>query len=777
MMKFRLAYIFVSAGLVLGSCSDILHTGEIDPERDERIAFSASNARMITKSGLEYENFEAGTKYLLYGKETGKDWSVGNTVMNKTQSFETEGHLIYYGPDLHFHDKTYDFYGATICSTGDSESDYPTDIAPTESSPVISLSLDENTLDDLMYSNNLKGCNRTSGLMQMNFIHGLSKIQVEVSKQNDSQELAVARIDKITLKGTHSSGQLDIVEGGWSLEGTTDRIFSQTPVTLSTAASMIKDASGNVAEMLIFPNEDNRTLSLEITYSLNGSDPATISCEILDYDGSAFLFEQNHRYTLAVTIANDGVQIVTVLPKVYEWIDIDVPSYLGQPVTFGNLMWMDRNLGALSADYDNDWYNTIGHYFQFGRNIPYILDIEKFKEYTGDKYGSVNFAGMTVYVMEYYGVKNDVTYDDTYYYDNRDTYYTRKINAIAANSYKLQNGTEWNSLDEGQKTELILKAVQCIYTYDHLGRKVYGTQYVEPDSDGTGDVNNKGYEPVQNPDLLTGYTGLTDVQISELYRFGFGTKQPSVASNIEKPTVWTFNNQCGSVYWESGRPDKDPCPKGWRLPTKEDLEVLMPTVDINWDNENYTQTIYYPQTKTTTTEDIRYGKTQDGHHVCYILKNKGTGNAYRLRIMSHFAKDGKDNKRYFSIARYGATSADTDLNKYLDGTPEATVSPTSKETTMWANPIEIIKYPACGFIVPDSDGTPETVHPDLRSFGFGTVIRTSDSNPVGIVESSSEAFSYVQYLSTTDYQLSIQKNSRRSLGDQIRCVRDINAVD
>ena len=38
-------------------------------------------------------------------------------------------------------------------------------------------------------------------------------------------------------------------------------------------------------------------------------------------------------------------------------------------------------------------------------------------------------------------------------------------------------------------------------------------------------------------------------------------------------------------------------------------------------------------------------------------------------------------------------------------------------------------------------------------------------------------YNYVQYLSTTDYQLGIQKLSRRSLGDQIRCVRDINAVD
>ena len=96
---------------------------------------------------------------------------------------------------------------------------------------------------------------------------------------------------------------------------------------------------------------------------------------------------------------------------------------------------------------------------------------------------------------------------------------------------------------------------------------------------------------------------------------------------------------------------------------------------------------------------------------------------------------------------------------------------------MWANPIEIIKYPACGFIVPDTDGTATTVHPDLRSFGFGTVIRSSDSNPTGLVGSSMNGFNYVQYMSTTDYQLGIQTDSRRSLGDQIRCVRDINAKD
>lgn len=774
MMKFRLTYICLLAGLLLGSCSDVIPVEE-PAVKEDRIVFSASNAMMITRSGLEYEDFEVGTKYLLYGVEAAGTYDWANAVMNKRESYETDKHLINYGPDLHFREKTYDFYGATICSTGE---EYPVDNTADDRAPVISLNMEDNQLDDLMYSNTLKGCTRTSGQLQMNFIHALSKIQVEVSKQNESGELAGAKIHSITLQNTYSSGTLDIVGGSWTLSGDTERIFSETPVTLSTSATMIKDKSGTDAEMLIFPNEDNSKVSLEIVYSIGGGAEKSVVCEILEHDGSAFLFKQNHRYTLSVAIANDGIQIVTVLPKVYEWIDIDVESYLGQPVTFGNLMWMDRNLGAISADYENDWYNTIGHYFQFGRNIPFILDVDKFKEYTGDGYlygDPVNFENTTMYVMKYRNRNSGV--ENQYYYDNDGTHYTRLINAIAANGYSKRNGVAWNSLTESEKTVEIRRSVECIYTYDHKGEKVYGIKYVEPDNpEGTTDaVVNKSHELVRNPNRIKEYsfdlsTAEGNAQLSELYKFGFGTKQPGTPSNLKYPTVWTFNNSCGRFYWQPDSPEYDPCPKGWRLPSKTDLEVLMPTVQINWNDQ------VYPQTATTETEDIRYGKYTEGndtYHVCYILKNKGQSNAYRLRIMSHYTNDSQNNKRYFSIARYGAEPLETNLDNYLDGT----MTSSSKETQMWANPIEIIKYPACGFIVPDSDGTPETVHPDLRSFGFGTVIRTSDSNPEGMVESSNNGFNFVQYLSTTDYQLGIQSNSRRSLGDQIRCVRDINAID
>ena len=776
MMRFRLSYIVLSAVLMMSSCSDVLSSVEKDLETEDLAVFCASNSRMITKSGLEYEDFEIGTKYLLYGVETSGTYDWANAIMNKTQSYETDRHLIHYGKDLHFQGRTIDFYGATICST---EDDYPADNTSSGSAPMISLSMENDVLDDLMYSNNLKNCTRTSGLLQMDFIHALSKIQVEVSKQNDSDDLQNARIHTISLLNTYTSGGLDIVNGAWTgLSGATERDFSETPVTLATSAVMIKDASGADAEMLIFPNEDGSKISLEIGYSINGGDERSVICDILDHDGTPFMFRQNHRYTLSVTIANNGVQVVTVLPKVYEWISTPVDSYLGQPVTFGNLMWMDRNLGAISADYENDWYNTIGHYFQFGRNIPYILDVEKFKAYTGDGYFAFNFVGKTVYVMKYRNKGTGV--ENVYYYDSDGTYYTRAINLIASEGYnhwpaseKWDGMSDWSKVTDAKRTELIRNAVECIYTYDHRGEKVYGVKYVAPtDKDSVGDVKNTGAELVRNPDRIGAdeYKGLSDAQLSELYKFGFGTKKPGTETNLQKPTVWTFNNSCGAEYWVPGDSHADPCPKGWRLPTKEDLNVLMPTVQIKWATSGA-----YPQTKTTATEDIRYGTT-GGHHVCYILKNIGTNNAYRLRIMSHYTEDGLNNKRYFSISRYGATAEDESLDKYLSGDHSAS----SKETTMWANPIETICYPACGFIVPDGDGEPESVHPDLRSFGTGTVIRTADSNPdamVGSDGSSAHGFSFVQYLSTTDYELSIEQNSRRSLGDQIRCVRDINAVD
>ena len=774
-MKTRLSYILLMAGLVFGSCSDEMYMEE-QMLKDERIKLSGGNSLMITKSGLEYENFEEGTKYLLYGVETGKDWTAENTIMNRTAAEETSKHLIRYGEtDLHFKGKTYDFYGATVCSIAD---EYPVDNTAAGNSPLISLSIEGDVLDDLMYSNNLKGCTNKTGLLQMNFIHALSKIQIEVAKQNDDPEIANARIHRITLKNTSINGTLDIAEGKWTLGEKAERVFCDapgSPLSLTTSATMVKDASGEDAHMLVFPNEDGSLISVEVVYSLDaaGTETKTVECPVYRPNSAEtpFSFVQNHRYTLSVSVANSGVQVVTVLPKVYDWIGIDVPSYLGQPVTFGNLMWMDRNLGAISADYENDWYNTIGHYFQFGRNVPYIMDVEKFKTYVAEDKGFQ------------YTLPDDPSnlFDKLYvmYYDADNLYNNINTNMLLNECLYRFHSDSWT--DEATKNAHIRNMVECIYTVDHNGDRVHGIQLVKESDE---------HELVRFPGYFWGaQISMSDDQKSNLYKFGYGGK------DLTFPTVWTFKGTKGAAYWDLTK--DDPCPKGWRLPSREDLEVLMPTIPINWDNVKNQGTgefvdQNYPKTATTATEDIRYGKTADGNHICFVMKNKGKNDAYRLRITSHYVPDGKNNKRYFSISRYSVSKKtgedglyNEDLSHYLDGS----ITPTSKETTMWANPIETIKYPACGFIVPDSDviGTDGKINwsgtltssarPDLRSFGFGTVLRTSDVYEKDEAGNIVNDYNYVQYLSTTDYQLGIQKLSRRSLGDQIRCVRDINAVD
>ena len=64
-----------------------------------------------------------------------------------------------------------------------------------------------------------------------------------------------------------------------------------------------------------------------------------------------FRFLPNYEYTLTITITNSDVQIITIIPRRYDWIEHnDDSQYMGQPLTFNGVMWMDRNLGATSAD-------------------------------------------------------------------------------------------------------------------------------------------------------------------------------------------------------------------------------------------------------------------------------------------------------------------------------------------------------------------------------------------------------------------------------------------
>jgi hypothetical protein len=79
-------------------------------------------------------------------------------------------------------------------------------------------------------------------------------------------------------------------------------------------------------------------------------------------------------------------------------------------------------------------------------------------------------------------------------------------------------------------------------------------------------------------------------------------------------------------------------------------------------------------------------------------------------------------------------------------------------------------FPLCGYI--DSGDNTNTIvkhHPYLGAFGNGCILRSQEIDP------SVAGRNWTMYFMDTFKGVTVGGASRRSLGDQIRCVRDINA--
>lgn len=720
MKPFR-SILLLTALVMAGSC---VEEDPVVPSVDRaQIELSASKMRVITKAGDSAESFENGTKFKLFAVEDSDDvhnWS--NTVLYDREGIEASG-VISYGDKVPYGVEplnVLDFYGVTFGD--DSEVIVSSD---GNGVPEVAVSSVTGTsLPDLMYSDNLKSKTSASGRLQMEFRHVMSRLNIEVLKQDESSDsdkkLKNAVLEKIVLKGTGVSGIFNIEKGSWE-----NVSLAAEGVTVFTGSKNISTAAERIVSGLLAIPVDGGKVSLEIYLSgIDGAkaNPITYTLTIGKDQGGNDLYlnlEQNHEYTLSIVVLKNDVRIVTVTPKVYEWVDVELgagDAYFGQPVYFGGLMWMDRNLGATSADCENDWYNTVGHYYQFGRNIPFILDVEKWLAYTEDD-----------------GLK--------------DMQKARIIREKTDNITVLHPG--WASYSAEDQARIKKLMVECVYSLDHKGQRVHGYKQISATDD----------RLVRKPgDVILDSDGeIDDAVTSESYRYG---------GNVQ---TWTNKDNKAAYYWKDV--EDQPCPKGWRVPTMEDLYSFMPRgQQVNWNTHRYPQSL-----SSTTYNTGKYGYIEGSegrYNVCYMIKNPGTDRAYRIRIKSHFAKntDGvgySKNKRYISITRYSATKEDK-IEDYTSSTYAEAILPDSKENTLWNNPIESSDFPGCGYFVPDGH------YPDLRSFGWGTIMRTSDPTgfDTGSVNNNSN---WVQYLSVTDYQLSIQSGSRRVLGDQIRCVRDVNA--
>lgn len=895
-----LPHILIAAVLmVTASCLNEQIISE-DELIDTPITFEANSGRMVTKAGLQYTDFEEGNKYLLYGLESAGsdsyDWA--DAVMYDTRGVETAEHLIDYGEDLFFDRKTLDFYGATLCMTTDEDKAYPVNISSSDKAPVIRLEVEDNRLADLMYSKNLKGCTSQNRLLEMNFTHALSKVQIEVSKQDDGEGLAGAKIKGLSFVNTSLSGQLDIVNGIWAVDGTeATREFYKGETTVTTDPTKIKNADGTDVELLMFPNEDSKqTISLKIELTTDKGKDKTIVYPLYtspaeESEGaesqSPFIFKQNKRHVLSIILLNDGVRVLIVSPQAYDWIDVDLDTYLGQPVIFGGLMWMDRNLGATNWDCENDWANTRGFYYQHGRNIPYIFDQEKYLN--RNKAVKDEFRQRTDKEDQL-----DIGYEYFFTYNEKGErvygavqggtmtlHYMYHVSEVTINGQKVgwvNNGSGWE-WKGSQLTDYKLDAVPHFssvngkFLYDKfwtVQQKGYGNttsdtpwtedngapQWREPhvtsgniainpgdpgiyhfifdaryyhdylqsgawcvtDCDNNYDWNHwRAYDLTYWNNYHSGWTEGT----SYMSYKGWLTTQGCTHTRTE-------DTEKVNYYWADRNgepiPENHPCPKGWRIPTKEDFAGIMPdhNIENSWAKTSNTMRVLnstYGDVNKSKHEAAIYGVDHLGRKVIYLIKNLGGNDCYRLRLLwkeSNLKRnayyglttDTDDAPmHYLEISRYHGDSS-MSFDKYFSAEVGSEVMTNSggvssiegvdinKTVRMmtgtelndlgfytdfdWETTTEVMHIPICGFIY--------TAMGVDGMFGDGdmTILRCTDwSNNYDVItkldqEYTEGAYPYNEALNwccyiRTDRNTGLFSGSRKSLGDQIRCVRDVNA--
>ena len=711
-MKRLLAYF----GVVLLACGCGLDEPAFSDAGGSLIELSASKMRVITKAGDSAETFVEGTDFRLFAVQSGTGWaSDGTKFYNIEGTGGASGKVDYLidGKKASYDvGKNLDFYGVTYGTSSEVQVDGSAGSAPT-----VSVSLSGNAFPDLMYSDNLKNKNSSSGLLNMEFRHTLSKLKFEILKQDESSDpvgdrkLENVTLKKVVLMSSASSATFNVKTGEWTETAFDARTVYDGTMKVENAAQPLKSEDSDI-EMLAVPNSGQ--LILEVTLDMDG-DTGNQEYKVVEYalmssQTEKLVLEQNHEYTFSIVILKNDVRIVTVTPKVYEWIDVELDTgdaYFGQQVYFGGLMWMDRNLGAKSADCENDWYNSLGYYYQFGRNIPYMLDMAAVKS------GKTSFKRIA-------GASDD------------------DVSSV------------WD--------------MRFLYTYDENSMKVSTAKYANHPS---GDCYY---------DNLAKMPG----ELGE-YSFILGFVHPTLRNKtqswaITKDSFYDNENE-NQTYWNDV--ENQPCPKGWRLPTKDDLYVFMPEDNpLMWEDSyvsgqtiisrnyhiysedaqnigkwNYRWSYFAGRYKVDSTVDnsseysfpVSSGTSENPR--VYGIKYIGSGKAYRVMFERIHSKEA-NNRDYVRISRFDTQSTD-DFKLNNEGTQW------NLHKFDWSTPAEYMDIPLCGYVY-------KSLNMD------GAILRTSDAH-------SKEGLNWVMYLRSGSNGVCVTYNSRRNLCENIRCVRNVNA--
>ncbi len=259
-----------------------------------------------------------------------------------------------------------------------------------------------------------EGSSQTQSILP--FRHCFSLLHFKVAQQpaegtENEPSFPDVYVEDIKVTGTYSEGAVYLQSGKVELKE--EHKCTRQLIMKPDYKDPVTTKEVNVGDMILFPSDGESsltsgksyTLGLEIT--LKGPDKDVMQKFLVNSGGTGepvpgadgyyrvtisraqitdgrtvdkpLYLKQNTEYILVISLQDDAVRIITVIPQVAEWIQgegtdkdpwFDIP--MGQPQMFDNVLWGDRNLGADDYDPINGVFEkTVGYFYQSGRNIPY----------------------------------------------------------------------------------------------------------------------------------------------------------------------------------------------------------------------------------------------------------------------------------------------------------------------------------------------------------------------------------------------------------------------
>ena len=647
------------------------------------------------------EQFETGTKYQLFAIEA-RNWSTNylqkNPSKNAIEGTEAADHTISFDGNNKFNNHSLDFYAVTL-----SDKTLVPDIKyNSNGAPTCHVSYDNGALTDVMWSGNLKNQTyKNSGKLQLNFEHTLSKLHVYAQK-NDELTGSTVVLKEVKLID-YLSGDLSLETGEFSSETDTrvDNAEHAHSVYTGTAVINEETAKKEIFSAMAFPTRgtetDSHALGLKVTTTVDGKNEKTTTYRIKEVDVEhttdnknpkykAFKFKPNYEYDIVLTMTQTTM-VVTVILRVYDWID-DNSDYedtqIGSSVTFGGVTWMDRNLGATSADATKSiqsWEASRGFYYQFGRSIPYYL-----------------------------------------------------------------NGS---CLDPSVKDPS--KGPKCVGSRKSENAKPF--PYIPGH-----------YNVAQRTDNNYGYNDCAQDPGEKDKSFSFSSSE---YENYGRD--WASDHSVSATYWNNSV--NQPCPKGWRLPTKDEFLSIVPSSqnagDITFLNHNgtYSET-EYNDVHNEKAVYVGVPEKKQSWGTIYAIKRQGTSNAYRVRWQikrvgntsneGDRCDTGGDAQGYRSVLVISRYPAKKDS--------ELTTTNYKTSYTDWDNPVETLMLPISGYIHVDGGAA-------LIYAGSEAIYHTSTADT-----NNNKFWSFrIKFSGDKPYRyLYMWNDERRGYGCSVRCVRDKN---